>query len=281
MEERINSIKELEQKAREIRYKTVCLAYKARKAHSGPSLSTTDILVALYYHKMNIDPKNPQWVERDRFILSKGHGCVSLYVILSELGYYPAKENLKLRKLDGLVQGHPDMKKTPGIDFTTGSLGNGIGAAVGIAIATKIDKLKSKVYVLLGDGEIQEGIVWEAAVAAKHYKLDNLIAIVDNNNFQSSGMLTDVCDIYPLKEKWQSFGWKVLEINGHNFNEILPALELADWSDKPCVIIARTIKGKGVSFMENNNAWHQKEYTIEEYEQACKELSIKGGNNIG
>jgi len=279
--ERINSIKKLEQKAREIRFKTVCLAYKARKAHSGPSLSITDILVALYYHKMNIDPKNPQWVERDRFILSKGHGCVSLYVILSEVGYYPAKENLKLRKLDGLVQGHPDMKKTPGIDFTTGSLGNGIGAAVGIAIAIKIDKLKSKVYVLLGDGEMQEGIVWEAAAAAKHYKLDNLIAIVDNNNFQSSGMLTDVCDIYPLKEKWQSFGWKVLEINGHNFNEILPALELAERCDKPCVIIARTIKGKGVSFMENNNAWHQKEYTIEEYEQACKELSIKGGSNIG
>jgi len=273
-EERARLIKKLEEKAKEIRYKTVCLAYKAGKAHTGPSLSTTDILVALYYYKMNINPKNPKWVERDKFILSKGHGCVSLYVILAELGYYPAEDNLKLRKVDGIVQGHPDMTKTPGIEFTTGSLGNGIGAAVGMAIAAKIDKLKSKVYVLLGDGEIQEGIVWEAVASAKHYKLDNLIAIVDNNNFQSCGALPDICDFYPFREKWQSFGWNVIEIDGHDFNEILPALDLAERSKNPCVIIAKTIKGKGVSFMENNNAWHQKTYTKEEYEQACLELSL-------
>jgi len=264
----------LEKLAKKIRKETIELAFQAEYAHPGPSLSITDLLIALYYSELNIGPKKPNWKERDRFVLSKGHGCLSLYTILADLGFYPAKENLKLRKLDSLVQGHPDMRKTPGIDFTTGSLGNGIGAATGMAISLKIDKCQSRVFVILGDGEIQEGIVWEAASIASHLKLDNLIAIIDNNNFQSSGPIEEINNIYPIKDKWEAFGWKVIEIDGHNFREILSAFKLATSTLlKPIAIIAHTVKGKGISFMENDNSWHQRGLSKEQYEKAMEELS--------
>jgi len=268
--------------SKKIRYETIKLAYEAEYAHPGPSLSITDLLVALYYSELNIDPNKPNWEDRDRFVLSKGHGCLSLYAILADLGFYPAKENLKLRKLNSLVQGHPDMRKTPGIDFTAGSLGNGIGAAVGIAISFKIDKRQPRVFTILGDGEIQEGIVWEAASIASHLKLDNLVAIIDNNNFQASGPVEKINNIEPIKNKWEAFGWNVIEINGHNFREILPALKLAtSTTSKPTTIVAHTVKGKGVSFMENDNSWHQRQLTDEQYKQALKETSYEEGEKIG
>ena len=271
----------LENLAKKIRQETIKLAYEAEYAHPGPSLSITDILVALYYCELNINPKKPDWKKRDRLVLSKGHGCLSLYAILADLGFYPAKENLKLRKLDSLVQGHPDMKRTPGIDFTTGSLGNGIGAAVGIAIGLKMDSLESKVFTILGDGEIQEGIVWEAASIAFHLKLNNLVAIIDNNNFQSSGPIEEINNIYPIKDKWEAFGWNVIEMDGHNFREILSALKLATSTLlKPTAIIAHTVKGKGISFMENDNSWHQRGLTKEQYKKAIKELSYNMRSEI-
>ena len=276
MEENKNLILYLQNVSKKIRYETIKLAYEAEYAHPGPSLSITDLLVALYYSELNIDPNNNDWIDRDRFVLSKGHGCLSLYAILADLGFYPAKENLKLRKLDSLVQGHPDMRKTPGIDFTTGSLGNGIGAAVGMAISIKIDKRQSRVFTILGDGEIQEGIVWEAASIASHLKLDNLIVIIDNNNFQSSGPIEEINNINPIRNKWEAFGWNVIEINGHNFKEILLALKIATSTTfRPTAIIAHTVKGKGISFMENDNSWHQRGLTKEQYEKATKELSRK------
>jgi len=268
--------------SKKIRQETIKLAYEAEYAHPGPSLSITDLLVALYYSELNIDPNKPNWEDRDRFVLSKGHGCLSLYAILADLGFYPAKENLKLRKLNSLVQGHPDMRKTPGIDFTAGSLGNGIGAAVGIAMSLKIDKRQSRVFTILGDGEIQEGIVWEAASIASHLKLDNLVAIIDNNNFQSSGRIEEINNIEPIRNKWEAFGWKVIKINGHNFREILAALKSATSTLlKPTAIIANTVKGKGISFMENDNSWHQRQLTDEQYQQALKETSYKESEKIG
>ncbi len=274
-------IYKLENLARKIRKETVKLAFQAEYAHPGPSLSITDILVALYYSELNIDPKKPNWEKRDRFILSKGHGCLSLYAILVDLGFYPAKENLKLRKLNSLVQGHPDMKRTCGIDFTTGSLGNGIGAAVGMAIGLKMDSFESRVFTILGDGELQEGIVWEAASIASHLKLNNIIAIVDNNGFQSSGLVKEINNIYPIRDRWEAFGWNVLEIDGHNFEEILDAFKAsASFKYIPTVIIAKTVKGKGVSFMENNNSWHQRGLTEEQCKKAMEELSYNRRSKI-
>jgi transketolase len=257
-----------------IRQETIKLAYEAEYAHPGHSLSVTDLLVALYYSELNINSNKPNWEERDRFILSKGHGCLSLYAILADLNFYSKRENLKLRKLNSLIQGHPDMRKTPGIDFTTGSLGNGIGAAVGIAISFKMDRKQSRIFTILGDGENQEGVVWEAASIASHFKLDNLIVIIDNNNFQSSGPIEEISNIYPIRNKWEAFGWKVIEIDGHNFKEILLAFKIATSTiSKPITIIAHTIKGKGISFMENDNSWHQRQLTKEQYQLALNELS--------
>ena len=276
-----NLLFKLENLARKIRKETVKLAFQSEYAHPGPSLSITDILVALYYSELNINPKKPNWEKRDRFILSKGHGCLSLYAILVDLGFYPAKENLKLRKLNSLVQGHPDMKRTCGIDFTAGSLGNGIGAAVGMAIGLKMDNLESRIFTILGDGELQEGIVWEAASIASHLKLDNLIAIVDNNGFQSGGLVKEINNIYPIRDRWEAFGWNVIEIDGHNFEEILDAFKTsASFKYIPTIIIAKTVKGKGVSFMENNNSWHQRGLTEEQYKKAIEELSYNRRSKI-
>ncbi|MFZ7134501.1 MAG: transketolase [Eubacteriales bacterium] len=273
----INSIKEimkLKEISRKIRKKTIKLAYVSEYAHPGPSLSITDILTVLYYQFLNINPKEPQWLLRDRLVLSKGHGCLSLYAILSDLGFYPEEDSFKLRKLDSIVQGHPDMKRTPGIDFTTGSLGNGISAALGIAISLKVSKLSSRVYAIIGDGEMNEGIVWEAASFASCRNLDNLTVIVDNNNFQGSGCVKDINCFEPIDLKWEAFGWNTIVTNGHDIRKLIDSINKAiSLKGKPTVIIAHTIKGRGISFMENNNMWHQHTLTIEQYQRCIKELS--------
>ena len=212
-------ITELKEVSKKIRKSILEMLCKAGSGHPGGSLSATDILVALYFHKMKLDPKNPKLKDRDRFVLSKGHACPLLYAILVELGFFPKEELDKLRKIDSLLQGHPSIK-TPGVEANTGSLGQGLSIANGIALACRLDNLKNKVYVLLGDGEVQEGQIWEATMSAAHYKLDNLVAILDHNGLQIDGFVKDVKNVEPLKDKFQAFGWYVIEINGHNFEEI-------------------------------------------------------------
>jgi transketolase len=211
--------------------------------------------------------------DRDRFVLSKGHVCPALYSVLARTGYFPLEKLHEFRKIDGSLQGHPDMKKTPGIEISTGSLGHGIGAAVGMALGLKLNKSDSTVYCMIGDGEAQEGSVWEASMAASHYNLDNLVVILDNNNLQIDGPVDDVMSIYPAMEKWRAFGWHVIEIDGHNFREIIGALNEADnVKFKPTMIVAKTVKGKGVSFMENRAEWHGKALPPELLKEALKEL---------
>ncbi|WZL72166.1 transketolase [Clostridiaceae bacterium 35-E11] len=251
--------------------------HAAGSGHPGGSLSAADILAVLYFHKMKIDPKNPKWEERDRFVLSKGHAAPVLYAALAEKGYFPKEELLKLRHTGSMLQGHPEMKAIPGVEMSTGSLGQGFSATIGMALADKLDKKSNRIYTLLGDGEVQEGIVWEAAMAASHYKLDNLTAILDFNGLQIDGYNDEVMSVHPIHEKWESFGWHVLAIDGHNIEEIIHALEKAETiKEKPTMIIAKTIKGKGVSFMENQVGWHGNAPKKEEAEQALKEL---GGAN--
>lgn len=266
----------LEKKAREIKIDVIKMCYEVgpkRKAHPGGALSAADIVVTLYFDIMRIDPSNPDWKERDRFILSKGHACPVLYAALANLGYFDKKQYKSLRRVGGMLQGHPDMRKIPGVDMTTGSLGNGLSAGIGMALSARMDKKNYRVFVLLGDGECDEGIVWEGAMAASKYKLDNLIAIVDMNGLQSCGTVKSIMPTDSLIDKWRSFGWNTIEINGHNMSEIIFGLELASsYTSKPSVIIAHTVKGKGVSFMENDNAWHQKTFSIEQYDQAVMEI---------
>ncbi|WP_421077708.1 transketolase [Methanothermococcus sp. Ax23] len=267
-------IEELKQIAKKVRYNVVKMIGLAESGHPGGSLSATDIIVALYYKLMNHDPKNPNKEDRDRFVLSKGHCCPALYAVLAELGYFDEDELWKLRKTGALLQGHPSIK-TPGIEANTGSLGHGFSVAVGMALGCRLDKLDNHVYVLLGDGECQEGQVWEAAMAASHYKLDNLIGFVDRNRLQIDGCTEDVMCLGDLKEKFKAFGWDVFEIDGHNFEQIIETVEKAKSmkNGKPKMIIANTVKGKGVSFMENNVGFHGKAPNKEELEQALKELS--------
>jgi len=269
-EERINYISE---KAREIRIEIIKMIYKAQSGHPGGSLSAADIVTALYFDILNIDSSRPRWAERDRFILSKGHACPVWYACLAERGFFP-KENLgKLRKIGGILQGHPDMKKVPGLDMTTGSLGHGLSAGVGMALGAKTRGLKFTTYVMLGDGEINEGQIWEAAMSANKFKLNNLIAIIDYNNLQLDGFCNEVMPIEPIGDKWRSFGWDVKEIDGHNIRELLTVLDnLKDHQDHPTIVIAHTIKGKGVSFMENLAEWHGKAPNEEQFKQAMKEL---------
>ncbi|WP_457611775.1 transketolase [Methanocaldococcus sp.] len=264
-------IKKLEEIAKRVRYKIVKMVGLAKSGHPGGSLSATDIMVALYFHIMDYDPNKK---ERDRFVLSKGHAAPALYAILSELGIIEEEELWKLRRLEGKLQGHPSMD-TPGVEICTGSLGQGFSASVGMALGYKLDKIDKNIYVLLGDGECQEGIVWEAAMAAAHYKLDNLIAIVDRNMLQIDGNTEEVMSLGDLKEKFRAFGWDTFEIDGHNFKEIIETIEKAKSlkNDKPKAIIAKTIKGKGVSFMENNVSFHGKAPNEEQLKQALKELS--------
>jgi transketolase len=264
------------EKAREIRKDIMEIAYKAQgPSHEGPSLSCTDILTALYFKIMKIDPANPRWEKRDRLVLSKGHACPALYSALAERGYYDKNWLYTVRCLNSKLQGHPDMNKTPGIDMTSGSLGNGLSTGLGIALALRIRKIRSNVFVILGDGELQEGENWEAAMAAPRFGIDNLIAIVDYNHLQSGGYTDQILSLEPLRAKWEAFGWKVFEMNGHNMEDIVNKLEMAvSFQGRPVVLIAHTIKGKGVSFMENNHIWHGRIPTQAEYEQALSELSM-------
>ncbi|AIJ06059.1 Transketolase, N-terminal subunit [Methanocaldococcus bathoardescens] len=269
-------IKDLEKIAKKVRYNIVKMVGLAKSGHPGGSLSATDIIVALYFKLMNYDPKNPYKKDRDRFVLSKGHAAPALYAVLAELGIIEEEELWKLRRLEGKLQGHPSMD-TPGVEICTGSLGQGFSAAVGMALGCKLDKLNNYVYVLLGDGECQEGIVWEAAMAAAHYKLDNLIAFVDRNKLQIDGCTEDVMSLGDIKAKFEAFGWDVFEIDGHNFEEIIKTVEKAKnlKNGKPKMIIAYTIKGKGVSFMENNVAFHGKAPNEEQLKQALEELKYE------
>jgi transketolase len=266
----------LVEKAREIRKDIIEIAYKAGgPAHPAPALSCADILAALYFRIMKIDPANPRWEERDRFILSKGHACPVLYATLAERGYFDKSLLYTARRLNSKLQGHPDMNKTPGVDMTSGSLGNGLSAGLGIAMALKLKKIHSNVFVLLGDGELQEGENWEAAMAAPRFGIDNLIAIVDYNHLQSCGYTDQTLPLEPLSDKWEAFGWKVFEMNGHNMADIVDKLEMAvRFQGRPTVLIAHTTKGKGVSFMENQVAWHCGIPTQEQYERALAELTM-------
>jgi transketolase len=269
----------LVEKAREIRKDIMEIGYKAqgRPSHQGPALSCTDIMAALYFKIMKIDPANPQWEERDRFILSKGHACPVLYATLAERGYYDKSLLYTVRGIDSLLQGHPDMNKTPGIDMTSGSLGNGLSAGLGMALALKMKQTTSHVFVIMGDGELQEGEVWEAAMAAPRLGADNLVAIIDYNHLQSGGKTDEILSLEPLEDKWKAFGWKVFEMNGHNMEDIVVKLEMAvNFKGRPTVLIAHTVKGKGVSFMENNNAWHCRIPNEEQYRQALQELEAAG-----
>jgi len=267
------SVAELERMAKKLRRHVITMIATAGSGHPGGSLSAADIVTSLYFKIMRHDPKNPQWPDRDRFILSKGHAAPILYAALAECGYFPINELSTLRKLDSRLQGHTDRLLTPGVEMSSGSLGQGLSFGIGIALASKLDARDYQVYVLLGDGECDEGQIWEAAMAAAHYKIDNLTAIVDYNEIQLAGRTCDIMNLEPLADKWRSFNWHVLDINGHDINQILQATKKAkEIKQRPTVIIAHTIKGKGVSFMENNVDFHGKAPTPEETERALKEL---------
>lgn len=250
--------------------------FNAKSGHPGGSLSAADIFTYLYFKEMNVDPENPRWADRDRFVLSKGHCCPSLYAVLALKGFFPMSELEKLRHVGAMLQGHPDMKGTPGIDMSTGSLGQGISAACGMALSAKIDNKDYRVYTVLGDGECEEGQVWEAAMFAAHKGLDNLVVIVDYNGLQIDGTTAQVGGVEPIDKKFESFGFNVLSIDGHDFTEIEEALNNARATKGvPTAIIAKTVKGKGVSFMENEVGWHGKATNAEEYEIALKELDAQ------
>ncbi|MBQ8183945.1 MAG: transketolase [Clostridia bacterium] len=247
--------------------------FNAKSGHPGGSLSIAEILTYLYFKEMNIDPAKPDMPERDRFVLSKGHAAPALYSVMAQKGYFPVEELKTLRKVDSRLQGHPSMKCLPGIDISSGSLGQGISAACGMALGAKLQNADFRVYSILGDGEIEEGQVWEAAMYAAAKKLDNLVAFVDNNNLQIDGTVEEVNSPYPIPEKFAAFGWNVIEIDGHSFDEIEDALNSAcSCKGKPTAIIAKTIKGKGVSFMENQVNWHGSAPNAEQYETAMTEL---------
>ena len=247
--------------------------YNAKSGHPGGSLSITDILTYLYFKEMNINPQNPKDESRDRFVLSKGHTAPALYSVLAHRGFFPVEELKTLRKTGSMLQGHPSMHKTPGVDMSTGSLGQGISTAVGMALGAKIGKKDFRVYTILGDGEIGEGQVWEAAMYASAKGLDNLVAVIDNNNLQIDGTVEEVNSPYPIPEKFKAFGWNVVEICGNCFDEIEEAFNIAkNYKGKPTAIIAKTVKGKGVSFMENQCSWHGTAPNSEQYEQAMSEL---------
>ena len=264
----------LEETAKILRRHVITMTAKAGSGHPGGSLSAADIVTTLFFRVLSHRPSEPCWAERDRFILSKGHTAPLLYAALAERGYFPVAELSTLRKLDSRLQGHTDRTCTPGVEMSSGSLGQGLSFGIGTALAARLNSQSYRVYVLLGDGECDEGQVWEAAMAAAHFKLDNLVAIVDHNEQQIDGWNRDVMNLEPLGEKWRSFGWRVIEIDGHNFDQILAAFEQAKLvKGQPTVIIAHTTKGKGVSFMENNPEFHGRATTPEETELALKELA--------
>ena len=259
--------------ANQLRQHVVKMVGEANSGHPGGSLSAADILAVLFFKEMRIDPANPKWQDRDRFVLSKGHASPILYAALAERGFFPKEWLLGFRKINSPLQGHPDMKKVPGVEMSTGSLGQGFSTAVGMALGLKLDKSPARVYALLGDGEIQEGIIWEAAMAAAHYKLNNLTAILDYNGLQIDGSVQEVMNPEPVADKWRSFGFKVITIDGHNIPEIISGINTArQYLEGPSIIIAKTIKGKGVSFMENRAEWHGTAPKPEQVEKALAEL---------
>ncbi|MCP1224232.1 transketolase [Sebaldella sp. S0638] len=263
----------LEELRKNMRINIIKSITEAKSGHPGGSLSLIDILAVLYFEKMNINPKNPNWSERDRLVLSKGHAAPALYAVLAEKGYFPHEELSKLRKNKHMLQGHPDMKSTPGVDVSTGSLGQGLSIGNGMAIAGKLNNKSYNVFVILGDGEIQEGQIWEAAMSSSHYKLNNVIAILDYNGLQIDGTNDEVMGVSPIDKKFEAFGWNTITIDGHNTDEISSAIDKARTSkEKPTIIIAKTIKGKGVSFMENNGSWHGTAPNAEQCELALNEL---------
>ena len=276
----LERMKQLEEIAREMRISVIRETHAAASGHPGGSLSIADILAYLYFEEMNVDPADPKKADRDRFVLSKGHTAPALYAALAERGFFPKEDLITLRKLDSYLQGHPDMKGTPGVDMSTGSLGLGISAACGMALSAKYRKMDYRVYTVLGDGESEEGQVWEAAMFAAHYKLDNLVAVLDLNGLQIDGKITDVMNPTPHDEKFAAFGWNVITIDAHNFEEIEAAFKAARTvKGKPTVIIAKSVKGKGVSFMENDADWHGKAPNDEQCAAAIEEL--KGGRDNG
>lgn len=265
-------ILELQKKAIEIRKDILKMLTHAGSGHTGGSLSIVEILLALYYYALRNDPKNPTWVKRDRFLLSKGHGCPALYAVLASKGYFPKEKLWTLRKLGSGLQGHPQIG-LPGIEISSGSLGQGLSIANGIALASRLDKLDIKIYCLMGDGETNEGQVWEAAMTSAHYKLDNVCAIIDFNKLQIDGFCCDIKDMEPYINKWKDFGWHAIEADGHNLNALMDAFdESTQIKGKPTMIVAHTIKGKGVSFIENKVEWHGIAPKKEECEKAIKEL---------
>ena len=265
--------KQLETTACKVRMGVIEGVFNAKSGHPGGSLSICDLLTYLYFAKLNVDPKNPKMAERDRVVLSKGHCAPALYSVLAERGFFEKGLLQTLRNISGNLQGHPDMNKIPGVDMTTGSLGQGLSVANGMAMASKLGKEGIRVYCICGDGEIQEGQIWEAAMTSSHYKLDNLCLIIDNNNLQIDGNVDKVMSIYPLDEKLKSFGFEVINVDGHNIPELIKTFEQAKKTKgKPTAIIAKTIKGKGVSFMENQAGWHGKAPNEEQYNEAIKEL---------
>ena len=268
------SVAELEKMARQLRRQVITMIATAGSGHPGGSLSAADIVTALYFKVMRHDPKNPQWSDRDRFVLSKGHAAPILYAALAECGYFPVEELSTLRKLGSRLQGHTDRTLTPGVEMSAGSLGQGLSFGIGIALAARLDKRDYHVYVLLGDGECEEGQIWEAAMSAPHFRIDNLTAIVDHNGIQLDGRCCDIMGLESLADKWRAFNWHVIEIDGHDMSQILQALKEAGKTKlRPTAIIAHTVKGKGVSFMENNVDFHGKAPTAQEAEIALKELA--------
>jgi len=266
-------IRTLEETARLLRRHVLEMTHAADSGHAGGSLSAADLITALYFHELRIDPKRPQWEDRDRFILSKGHACPVLYAALAERGFFPTEELLTLRQIGSRLQGHPELGTTPGVEACAGAEGQGLSVGIGMALAARLDHKPHRIWVMLGDGENDSGQVWEAAMCAAHYKLDNLIAVVDRNGIQQEGRTEEIMRLEPLSEKWKAFGWHVIEINGHDFGQILEAFsEAKATKGRPTVIIAKTIKGKGVSFMEGVVKFHGTAPTDEELARALKEL---------
>ena len=273
---------ELKKKANDVRIGIVTAVHSAKAGHPGGSLSAADIMTYLYFEEMNIDPADPKKEDRDRFVLSKGHVAPALYSTLAHRGYFPVDELTTLRKLGSRLQGHPCMQETPGVDMSSGSLGQGLSAAVGMALSAKLQNKSFRVYSLLGDGEIQEGQIWEAAMFAGHRKLDNLCIVIDNNGLQIDGKIEDVCSPYPIADKFKAFNFNVIEINGHDFTEIADAFAKAkETKGMPTAIIAKTVKGKGVSFMENQAGWHGKAPNDEEFAIAIEDLERIGKAYVG
>jgi transketolase len=266
-------IVQLEERARELRIDSLDMIYRRGAGHPGGSLSAAEIMAALFFHKMRLDPERPDWSERDRFILSKGHASAILYAALARRGFFPFEDLERWGELECHLQGHPDCLKTPGVEMTSGILGHGVAIGAGLALAARMNSLNYRVYVLMGDGECQAGVVWEGAMTAAKYRLANLTAIVDYNDVQLDGPVHEIMPLEPFVGKWQVFNWAVLEVNGHNMRQVLEALDMADEiHDRPTVIVAHTTKGKGVSFMENDSRWHGIPPDDAQYAQAIAEL---------